>query len=162
LEKIEFIIKMESNTSAKKEINCDNRLEQLFNEYKIIERDKYVSPSFEFQVYNIENAINNENIIDLSCAICLNILNDPKSCCSKEVCHSFCKFCIDKYLAEHNNCPICKNHFDYISNNKLIELLNKINFKCKFYNEGCKMILKYSDYLKHIQKCQYGNISYEW
>ena len=148
---------MESTSSINTEINShnsNNNIEQLFNEYNIIGGDKYVSPALEFQIYNIENAIYNDKdkMIDLECAICLNILNDPKSCCSKPVCHSFCKMCIDKYLVEHNNCPVCKNHFDYISNDKINELLNKINFKCKYYNEGCKMILKYSDYLKHIQK----------
>ena len=64
-------------------------------------------------------------------------LENPINCSD----HSFCKECIDKYLKENNKCPICKNNFEYKINNDIINLLNKLFFKCKFKSDGCNDIL---------------------
>ena len=107
--------------------------------------------------YDSDNLINKENTEDLICPICFYILKDPKSCSDKKNSHSFCKTCIDAYLQQKNKCPTCKIIFEYKSNNYIINLLNKQQFKCIFENDGCKDILSYSEYLNHINNCKYND-----
>ena len=82
--------------------------------------------------------------------ICLNVLNNPKSCSSKNTSHSFCKKCLDTYLKAKNTCPICKNQFNYKINYRIESILINTKFKCKNNNYGCKTILNYYQYFKHI------------
>ena len=107
--------------------------------------------------YNRDNVIEKDNIEDLICPICFNILKDPISCSSNKNAHSFCKECIDLYLKENNKCPTCKLNFEYKINNELNDSLNKLSFECLFKKEGCKDILSYSEYLNHINNCKYDN-----
>ena len=112
--------------------------------------------------YNRDNAIEKDNIEDLICPICFNILNNPISCSNNKNAHTFCKKCIDQYLKENNKCPTCKLNFEYKINNELNDSLNKLSFECLFKKEGCKDILSYSEYLNHINNCKYdNNIEYE-
>ena len=111
--------------------------------------------------YNIDNLIDKDNNENLICAICLNVLKNPISCSDKNNCHSFCKECIDGYLKESNNCPTCKENFEYKKNYLLNNKLVKLNFNCAFKNEGCNSIIPYSDYLNHINNCKYNNSTYE-
>ena len=112
-------------------------------------------------LYNPENIINKKNIEDLICPICFNILNNPISCSDKKNSHSFCKECIDTFLKENIKCPICKLTFEYKINYNLKNGLNKLYFKCRFKNEGCKEIISYSEYLNHINNCKYNDRTYE-
>ena len=121
---------------------------------------KYIK-KITISVYSKENVIEKDNIEDLICPICFNILKNPISCSNKKNSHSFCKECIDEYLKENNKCPICKLNFEYIINNELNNILNKLSFECLYKNEGCKDILSYFGYLNHINKCKYNNIKYE-
>ena len=122
---------------------------------------KFIKYNNQLLIYNPENINNKENIEDLICPICLNVLKNPISCSDKKNSHSFCKECIDTFLKENNKCPICKLIFEYKINNNLQKELNKLSFKCQFKNEGCNEILFYSDYLNHIFNCKYNNIQYE-
>ena len=109
--------------------------------------------------YNSDNLIDKHNNENLICAICLNVLKNPISCSDKNNCHSFCKECIDEYLKESNNCPTCKENFEYKKNYLLNNKLVKLNFNCAFKNEGCNSIIPYSDYLNHINNCKYNDDS---
>ena len=146
-------------------INEENNLYFLLNKYNI-EKDKYIIPSIDYIYINRNNLINekdndNDKILDLTCPICFGILNNPISCLPNKNAHSFCKECIDKYLEINNKCPICKKTFEYKYNVEIKVILNKLNLKCHFYSEGCKQIINYSDYINHIKKCEYNNITYE-
>ena len=136
-----------------------DNLNTLSNKYKI-NKNKFII-LVKDDDYNPDNLINKENKIDLKCPICLNILNNPKSCSSNKTSHSFCKKCIDKYLKDNNNCPICKKKFDYKINYKIEKQLIDTLFKCNYFKKGCKKVLNYYNYFKHINECKYKNTQYE-
>ena len=149
---------MGCSSQLNNKISIENSLSQLFNRYHI-ERNKYLAIVYIDKIYNPENAINNNNILNLICPICSNIFKFPKGCSSKNNSHFYCKECIDEYLKHYEGCPDCKKNFEYKSNDKIDELLNNIYFRCKY--RGCQKTLNYSEYLKHINECKYGNILYE-
>ena len=120
---------------------------------------KYVKKNC-FSAYNIDNLLDKDDNEDLECAICLNVLKNPVSCSDEKNCHYFCKECIDEYLKEKNECPTCKTNFEYKINNRLDNVLEKLNFKCFFQNEGCDYIMPYTEYLNHINNCKYNNSTY--
>ena len=143
-----------NNKSSKKD-DLDNLLNILH-----IDKKKYIIPTLDINLYHQESLIENINL-DLICPICLNILKDPKSCSSNKITHYFCKNCIDTYLSINNKCPICKNIFQYKDNLEIKILLNNLSFKCLFQKEGCNQFLQYSNYITHINNCNYQNINYE-
>ena len=120
--------------------NQSTQFDLSFNKY--IERNLKV-------FYNRDNVIEKENIEDLICPICFFVLKNPISCSNNKSAHSFCKECIDKYLKENNKCPTCKLIFGYKINNNIYNDLNNLSFQCEFKNEGCNIIIPYSDYLIH-------------
>ena len=142
------------------ELKGIDNLNVLLNKYHINKNHFIIL--IKDDVYNRDNLINKENIYDLKCAICLNILNNPKSCSSNKNSHSFCKKCIDKYLKENNKyCPICKNYFFYKTNYNIEKQLIKALFNCNYYSKGCKKVLNYYNFFKHINECKYKTIEYE-
>lgn len=80
------------------------------------------------EIYNIsvyeldssqENDINIEDIsiendktslsIDDPCPICLEYLIDQERVCKMNVCnHNYCKPCIERWVEENDDCPMCK------------------------------------------------------
>ena len=118
---------------------------------------KYFKP-YQFEFYDVDNVIKDENYEDFICPICLFILNNPLNCSKQKKSHSFCKNCIEKYNQNKDNkCPVCKILFQFEINNDKIQELNKLSFQCSFKNEGCNKIIKYQEYLNHINNCEYNN-----
>ena len=141
------------NIKGKEELSLSsNNNEEYIN--------KYIQYNYIY-FFNPDNLIEKENKDDLICPICYFILNNPINCSDKNISHSFCKECIDKYLKEHDKCPTCKLSFEYKLNNEINNELKKLSFKCMFKKEGCNDIISYSDYLDHINNCKYNNIKYE-
>ena len=117
-----------------------NTLNQLLNIYNI-DKNKFINSTL-INYYDPDNVIDNKNnLFDLICPICLNILNIPKSCSLNKQSHSFCKKCIDEHLKQYNNCPICKNFFEYRDNKMIQLLLLNLKFKCHYSKEGCNAII---------------------
>ena len=139
---------MEDNNKISENFLLDNEISKYIEQITI----SYIKS---------DNLIDQENIEDFICPICLNILNNPISCSDKKNSHSFCKNCIDKYLEQNDNCPTCKLKFGYKINEELYNTLVKLNFICEFKKEGCSKIIPYSDYLTHINNCKYYNKQFE-
>ena len=143
----------------KESLNKEEDLNFLLNKYNI-DFNEYVISDYGF--YNRENVINKDDLFDLTCPICLNILKNPISCSTSNHSHCFCNQCINKYLKDSNKCPMCKNIFEFQINEEINNLLNNLLFKCPFYKEGCNNTIKYSEYFNHINNCKYKtNILYE-
>ena len=135
---------MEAINDSMKEIN-------IFTKY---------ARHYQISFYDIDNLIQKDNIDDYICPICLYLLKNPLNCSDAKNSHSFCKECILKYIQQNNNntCPTCKQIFQSIIKNDIIESLNKLSFNCYFKKEGCNKIILYSDYLNHINNCEYNNV----
>jgi hypothetical protein len=137
-----------------------NQFNYLMKKYNINKKEFIISTLDTY--YNRDNIIEKNNNIndlyDLCCPICLNILKNPITCSSKKHSHNFCKNCIDEYLKNHNNCPVCKNIFEYKTNKNIENILSKLLFKCVFSKEGCNKIINYLSYFKHINECKFKNI----
>lgn len=84
-----------------------------------------------------------EYISFLKCHKCSDIMAEPKSCptCEKILC-SKCKM------------EVCAHTL--MQSRHLKSLLENINFKCKFNQEGCQENLKYFDIRSHIITCKYA------
>ena len=132
----------------------------LLSKYNI-DKNKYIVPAFSNDSYNKDNVVSDNELFDLLCPICYNILKNPKRCSLDSNSHSFCQECIDKYLEESDNCPVCKKYFEYFPNTEIEKLLKKLKFKCIYYKDGCSEIISYSEYFIHINNCKFKNIIYE-
>ena len=135
---------MEFNSNKEEDLNY------LLNKYNINKND-FISP-LHINFYNPFHVIENDNLDDLICPLCNNILKDPMSPSSNSNSLAYCKECIDKFLLTYQN---NNSKFEYIKNEKIEKSLNDLNFKCFYQKEGCNKILKYSDYLNHINKCDF-------
>jgi hypothetical protein len=135
-------------------------LKLLLNKYNI-DKDKYINCVSNINFYNRDNVIQCDNILDLLCPICYNVLKNPKFCSLKKNSHSFCKECIEKYLEKDNNCPICKNKFENKTKRKYEKILHKLDFKCFFFNQGCTKVINYLEYFEHLNECEYKNLLYK-
>mmetsp|Transcript_38639 Transcript_38639/g.39335 ORF Transcript_38639/g.39335 Transcript_38639/m.39335 type:complete len:302 (+) Transcript_38639:18-923(+) len=67
---------------------------------------------------------------DLTCPICLDVVNDPKECCNG---HIFCAYCIYKSLSYKTGCPLCRSSETVTSlspNYFVLNLINAFQVKC--------------------------------
>jgi hypothetical protein len=95
---------------------------------------------------------------DLSCLICLGIVNDPRQC---KICNQiFCEVCIEKTVTNYG-CPSkCKNYHLQKLNLTTIKILNKLQFNC---GNNCGDILTYEKYLDHITiECILARVGCKW
>ena len=143
---------MENLKEKEKDINT-NILEQDFKLYfKSIDQINY---------YDQNNLINKENVEDILCPICFYIYDSPESCSDKNNSHTFCKDCINNYLKDKNNCPICKLNFEHKIKKEIYNKLDKCQFQCAYKNEGCEEKIFYNEYLNHVNNCKYMIERYE-
>ena len=100
-------------------------------------------------IYNPDESL----LTDLKCPICLNLIWNIVEL--NECGHTFCEYCIDESIKKAGNfCPICKISPITKRNSKtLIRFLNKIKIKCM--NPQCQETPEYTDYLSHLEKCEY-------
>ena len=154
---------MQKKCSHKKQSNIEitQELNTLLKKYNI-DKTKYIRPFSVEKFYNPDNVVKGtKSVENLICPICLDILKNPISCNSTKKSHSFCEECINKSLENDNKCPLCRQEFLFGTNKKIEKLLQKLKFKCLYYEEGCPKILDYSIYFKHIDKCGFRDLLYE-
>ena len=111
-------------------------------------RDRgYEEDRFEFPV--------SENF---KCAICLNVLNNPKSCRNNQ--HYFCFGCIGQHLENSHTCPEC---MDELNPATLVEpprvLLNcilELRIKCGYSDRGCPQHIQLGRLQSHVDQCGFA------
>ena len=88
----------------------------------------------------------------LTCIICKNLLWDLVEL---DVCHHVCcKYCINKWLKSHSNCPACRQKPNsYQPPICLIRSFGELKIKCS--NNGCPCTPCYSNFVQHLEKCEY-------
>lgn len=93
-----------------------------------------------------------EILAGLICSICQNLVWDPVE--FENCSHTFCFYCIKKSLEKFKFCPICKQKSIKLRPCKTYSrLCGEIKIKCK--NSGCKETPSYSNYIEHLQKCNF-------
>lgn len=67
----------------------------------------------EIQIYTkpiltrlMETQIEDKPAAECECPICQELTSTPKTTTCQ---HTFCASCLDKWLAENNTCPMCRN-----------------------------------------------------
>ena len=100
-------------------------------------------------LYNPDESL----LSNLKCSICLNLIWKPIEL--NECGHTFCEYCIDQSLEKSGNfCPLCKTKpITKRISKTLLRFLNQVKIKCP--NKGCNITPDYSDYLSHLEKCNY-------
>ena len=99
-----------------------------------------------------------EDLDEFTCGICHDILVEPmfSDCCRQ----TYCKNCIEQWLTDNNSCP---NDRSLLTTNELSEaprmvynVLGNIKMKCRFYENGCDVIVKLSKFEDHLKICQFN------
>ena len=88
-------------------------------------------------------------IEELICPICTDVVEHPmQGHCQ----HSFCDQCIRKWLSHGKiSCPVDRQRLELkeLKPTRLLnQLLSKFTIRCKYYENGCKLLAKYDDMLE--------------
>lgn len=99
--------------------------------------------------------------VDCQCSICHGVLRDAKETISCQ--HAFCGSCIDAWLSEHSNCPVCRN---FLIPRRLGSLhrvwrqkLEGLQLRCPNHIRGCGRNIPFGNLKEHLDECQYGMVS---
>ena len=95
---------------------------------------------------------------NFKCSICLNVLNNPKSCRNNQ--HYFCSGCIDEHLKNSRTCPQC---MEELTPETLIQpprvLLNcilELRIKCLHSQRGCPKYVQLGRLQNHADECGFA------
>ncbi|EAR92499.2 zinc finger, C3HC4 type (RING finger) protein (macronuclear) [Tetrahymena thermophila SB210] len=147
-------------------------------------REQKNNPEYQLPSIEIDDIINQEELKnfldDLKCPICINIIEDPKTCINCEA--NFCAQCIQQWVSHQGEkqCPCCRDqgqerflysrerdnrfsvrfHGDNHSQAKYVtcpkifkKMLSTIQVTC--HNKGCNTIIKYDERIGHLKVCMY-------
>ena len=91
-----------------------------------------------------------EKFPDFICQICLQFVIDPVECATCQ--NIFCNKCANEYSLNSLKCPNrCPKNFRKI-NRILKNMINSIKVQCIFFHKGCKEMLTYENYDRHIKE----------
>ena len=97
----------------------------------------------------------NEN---LKCSICLNVLNNPKSCRNNQ--HYFCFGCIGQHLENSHTCPECMEELTPATLAEpprvLLNMILALRIKCNHSARGCPEYVQLDRLQNHVDKCGFG------
>lgn len=100
---------------------------------------------FEFLISKI-------NELRIDCSICHNLIWEPYVL--EDCQHTFCKFCILKWLSQKKNCPECRQIPKKHGISKdLLKLFGLLKIKCM--NKNCQQTTDYSSLIDHLEKCEF-------
>ena len=114
---------------------------------------KYPKAGIERKQLYLSNNVDEAFLSDLQCSICLNLIWTPYEC--SECGNIFCEYCIKESMKVCSRfCPLCKKKdFTIRPVKTLRKFFNKIRIKC--INKNCKEKPEYSDYIGHLEKCDF-------
>ena len=75
-----------------------------------------------------------EVLEELKCPVCVEYMTPPIPMCQNG--HCICNTCRQKM----NRCPICREQFSESRCRTLENIIEKMQFRCQYYTEGCKFI----------------------
>ena len=148
------------NSFSKSTNSSNENLESISQNKK--KQNMEPSNSIKISIYETENhlplypiyEIFSEKFPDFICGICLSFVTNPLECATCST--IFCRRCIFDYTLYSNHCPNrCKNQFKPV-NRILKNMINSVQVNCIFFHKGCKEMLNYENYDKHIENCDYG------
>ena len=95
---------------------------------------------------------------NFKCSICLNVLNNPKSCRNNQ--HYFCSGCIGEHLKNSHTCPEC---MEELAPETLVQpprvLLNcilELRIKCVYSQRGCPEHVQLGRLQNHADECRFA------
>lgn len=95
---------------------------------------------------------------DCQCSICHGVLRDAKETTNCQ--HAFCGPCIDLWLTEHSNCPVCRNFLLPMRLGRLHrvwrEKLEGLQLRCPNHIQGCEKNILFGNLDEHLKECLYG------
>jgi len=116
--------------------------------------------------------VDQENVRELLCCICLQILTNPRQCKNG---HLFCQVCIMQYVQKRPECPQCReflNESNMARSLFLEKQLTKMKVYCKYHvcrdeetkdnfivdKNGCNKIFPLDEVSKHERDCEYAPV----
>ena len=94
------------------------------------------------------------------CPICHLILRNPYqvTCCGTNFCHS----CSDRFQANKNPCPTCReDNFDVFPNKGLTRSLNQMVVLCIYNKDGCKWRGELRELERHLNEVVHSGESFQ-
>ncbi|XP_064389747.1 TNF receptor-associated factor 5-like [Halichondria panicea] len=93
------------------------------------------------------------------CSICTNLLDTPvlTECCGQH----YCKACIEKWIIRKKEsvCPHCRaENFNKIIALPLVRKIKELGVYCTNRNNGCKAVINYEHFQKHVIECLFGAV----
>ena len=96
----------------------------------------------------------NEKFPDFICQICLSFVIDPVECLT---CNTiFCRKCLYEYTLYSKHCPN-RCDINYRPVNRILKnLISAVKVPCIYFHKGCKEILTFETYDRHIKGCNFN------
>ncbi len=95
---------------------------------------------------------------NFKCAICLNVLNNPKGCRNNQ--HYFCFGCIGEHLKNSHTCPECMEELTPATlvqpPRVLLNCILELRIKCSYSNRGCLEYVKLGNLQTHVDQCGFA------
>ena len=95
---------------------------------------------------------------NFKCSICLNVLNNPKSCRNNQ--HYFCSGCIGEHLKNSRTCPECLEELTPETlvqpPRVLVNCILELRIKCIHSQRGCSEHVQLGRLQSHVDKCGFA------